>query len=73
LKFSELENALNQALESAHSLGASAEESIEKQFAEALGEIPAELSRDIAKRVRDAAEMGDVSTLNAGDIVNSCV
>jgi PAS domain S-box-containing protein len=65
LKFSELENALNQALKSVQSLGASAEESIEKPSAEALTDIPAELSQDIAKRIRDAAEMGDVSTLNA--------
>ena len=26
--------------------------------------IPAELAQDIAKRIRDAAEMGDVATLN---------
>ena len=65
LKFSELENALNQALESAQSLGVSAEESIEKPSAEALADIPAELSRDIAKRIRNAAEIGDVMTLNA--------
>ncbi len=26
---------------------------------------PAELAQDIAKRIRDAAEMGDVTTLNA--------
>jgi CheY-like chemotaxis protein len=65
LKFSELENALNQALESAQSLGASAEESIEKPSAEALADIPAELSRDIATRIRDAAEMGDVMQIKS--------
>jgi PAS domain S-box-containing protein len=65
LRFSELENALDKALESAQSLGASAEESIEKPSAEALADIPAELSRDIAKRIRNAAEIGDVMTLNA--------
>jgi two-component system sensor histidine kinase/response regulator len=65
LKFSDLENALNQALESAQSLGASVEESIEKPSAEEFADIPTEVSRDIAKRIRDAAEMGDVSTLNA--------
>ena len=27
--------------------------------------IPAEFAQDIAKRIRDAAEMGDVMTLNA--------
>jgi CheY-like chemotaxis protein len=65
LNFSELENALNQALDSAKSLGASAEESIVKPSAEDLADIPSELSHDIAKRIRNAAEMGDVMTLNA--------
>jgi signal transduction histidine kinase/CheY-like chemotaxis protein len=65
LKFSDLENALNQALESAQSLGKSAKESIGKLSTEELADIPTELSQDIAKRIRDAAEMGDVTTLNA--------
>ena len=57
--------ALNQALESAQSLGVPAEETNGKLSAEVLAEIPAELSQDIAKRIRAAAEMGDVMTLNA--------
>ena len=65
LGLSELENALNQALVSAKSLGGSAEETIGKLSVEELVDIPTELSQDIAKRIRDAAEMGDVSTLNA--------
>jgi CheY-like chemotaxis protein len=65
LKFSDLENALNHALKSAQSLGASAEENVCKLSDEEIVAIPAELARDIAKRVRDAAEMGDVMTLNA--------
>jgi PAS domain S-box-containing protein len=65
LRFSELENALNQALESAQSLGVSAEDNIGQLSAEELVDIPSELSQDIAKRIRDAAEMGDVTTLNA--------
>jgi len=65
LKFSDLEKTLNQALESAQSLAASVEESIEKPLAEAFSDIPTVLSRDIAKRIRDAAEMGDVTTLSA--------
>ena len=32
---------------------------------EEIASIPAELAHDIAKRIRDAAEMGDVTTLNA--------
>jgi CheY-like chemotaxis protein len=65
LKFSELENALNQALESVQSLGASEEENVCKLSDEEIAAIPAELAQDIAKRIRDAAEMGDVTTLNA--------
>jgi CheY-like chemotaxis protein len=65
LKFSHLKKALNQALESAQTLGVPTKENIEKPSAEALADIPTELSQDIAKRVRDATEMGDVMTLNA--------
>jgi HPt (histidine-containing phosphotransfer) domain-containing protein len=65
LKFSELENALNQALESVQSLGASAEENVCTLSAEEIAAIPAEFAQDIAKRIRNAAEMGDVTTLNA--------
>jgi PAS domain S-box-containing protein len=65
LKFSELENALNQALESAQSLSVSAEENVGRLSNEEISDIPAELAQDIAKRIRDAAEMGDVMTLNA--------
>jgi hypothetical protein len=65
LKFSELENSLNQALDSVQSLGASAEENVCKLSAEEIVAIPFEFAQDIAKRIRDAAEMGDVMTLNA--------
>jgi CheY-like chemotaxis protein len=65
LKLSDLENALNQALESAQSLGVSAEENVCKLSDEEISAIPSEFAQDIAKRIRDAAEMGDVMTLNA--------
>jgi len=65
LKFSELENTLNQALASAQDLSASAGPSIPEASAETLADIPAELARDIAQRMRDAAGMGDITTLNA--------
>jgi len=65
LKFAELENALNQALESAQSLGAPAEENVCKLSGEEIAAIPTEFAQDIAKRIRDASEMGDVTTLNA--------
>jgi signal transduction histidine kinase/DNA-binding response OmpR family regulator/HPt (histidine-containing phosphotransfer) domain-containing protein len=78
LKFLELENALNQALESAQSLGVSAEKNVCKLSDEDIATIPSEYAHDIAKRIRDAAEMGDVMTLNAiADDVkahsNSCI
>jgi HPt (histidine-containing phosphotransfer) domain-containing protein len=65
LKFLELENALNQALESAQSLGASAQENVSKLSAKDMADIPSEFARDIAKRIRDAGDIGDVTTLNA--------
>jgi hypothetical protein len=65
LKFSELENALIHALESVQTLGVSAEDITCKISDDEISAIPAELSQDIAKRIRDAAEMGDVMTLNA--------
>ena len=65
LKFSELENALNQTLASVQSLGASAEENVCKLSDEEIAAVPSEIAQDIAKRIRAAAEMGDVMTLNA--------
>ena len=60
LKFSELETALDQALESVQSLGVTAENNIRELSAEDFADISAELSDDMAERIRDAAEMGDV-------------
>jgi CheY-like chemotaxis protein/HPt (histidine-containing phosphotransfer) domain-containing protein len=64
-KFSKFENALIHALESVQSLGVSPEENVRKPSDDDIFDIPADLARDIAKRIRDAAEMGDVTTLNA--------
>jgi HPt (histidine-containing phosphotransfer) domain-containing protein len=65
LKFSELENALNQALEAVQSLGIPPEEKVGQLSDEEIAAIPSEFAQDIAKRIRVAAEMGDVTTLNA--------
>ena len=65
LKFSKLENALNQALEAVQSLGISPEEKAGQLSDEEIAAIPIELAQDIAKRIRAAAEIGDVTTLNA--------
>ena len=47
------------------SLGAPAEEKVSKLSAEEIAAIPPEFAHDITKRIREAAEMGDVMTLNA--------
>ena len=60
-----MENTLNQALESVQSLVVSAEKNVRKLSDEEITAIPSELAQDIAKRIRDASEMGDVTTLSA--------
>jgi HPt (histidine-containing phosphotransfer) domain-containing protein len=65
LRLSQLEAALSQAIESVQNLGVSAEKNICKLTDKEITAIPAEFAQDIAKRIRDAAEMGDVMTLNA--------
>jgi PAS domain S-box-containing protein len=65
VKLSALENALDRAVESARSIGPPAEKVSKTPSAENYADIPSELSADIARRVREAAEMGDVSALNA--------
>jgi HPt (histidine-containing phosphotransfer) domain-containing protein len=64
-KFTELQNAIDQALESVLTLGRSNQENICKLSEEEIIDIPAELAQDIAKRIRAAVEMGDVTTLIA--------
>jgi signal transduction histidine kinase/DNA-binding response OmpR family regulator/HPt (histidine-containing phosphotransfer) domain-containing protein len=64
-KFAELQNAIDQALESVLTLGRSNQENICKLSEEEIIDIPAELAQDIAKRIRAAVEMGDVTTLIA--------
>jgi len=63
LRLSELENALNQALESVQTLGISAEDKSMEPSDEELAAIPAELVQDLPERMRNAAEMGNVSAL----------
>ena len=61
----ELENALKKALKSVQGLGASVEEKVGKLSNEQIAAIPSEFAQDITRRIRDAAEMGDVMTLKA--------
>ena len=62
-KLAELDKMLNQALESVQTLGKSAEDKSIQPSDEELAAIPAELVQDLPERVRDAAEMGNVSAL----------
>jgi hypothetical protein len=64
-KYNDLENAINKALESVQTLGLQAQEKVSNLSNEEICAIPAELTQDIAKRLRYFAEMGDVMTLNA--------
>jgi len=59
-KFSELEKAINQALEAVQTLGLSVEEKIIDPSAEWPAEIPVELVKEATGRIKAAAEMGDV-------------
>ncbi len=65
LRLLELENALNQAFKSVQSLGVTAEEQVRKLSDKEIAVIPAELAQDIAKRIGNAAQMGDIMTLHA--------
>jgi CheY-like chemotaxis protein len=62
-KLAELEKKLNQALESVQTLGIPAEDKSIEPSDEELAAIPAELVQDLPERLRDAAEMGNVSAL----------
>ena len=59
-KFMELEKAINRALEAVQMLGHQAEEKIVEPSTEWLAEIPVELLKEVADRIKTAAEMGDV-------------
>jgi len=54
-----------QACKRRQTLGVSVEDISCKISEDEISAIPAELVQDIANRIRDAAEMGDVTTLNA--------
>jgi len=71
-KYSDLENAINNALESVWLLGQPSEDKASGLPDEKIATIRAELTEEMAKRLRDAAEMGDVKTLSiiAEEIMN---
>ncbi len=61
----ELDRALQAALESVRALGTPVSEKPAKPSAEALAEIPPELAREAAGRIRDAVEIGDITRIKS--------
>jgi CheY-like chemotaxis protein len=59
-KFMELVKAINQALEAVQMLGHQGEKKIMEPSTQWLAEVPVELLKEIADRIKAAAEMGDV-------------
>jgi len=62
-KFQEMENALQQAINSVQSLGPIPDKKGNAFSQESLSQIPSDLAKDAAARIRNAAEMGDVGEL----------
>jgi CheY-like chemotaxis protein/HPt (histidine-containing phosphotransfer) domain-containing protein len=58
-----LEKALSEALESLQTLGPSTADQAAEPSAESMASAASALDRDVAKRLRDAAEMGDLNQL----------
>jgi HPt (histidine-containing phosphotransfer) domain-containing protein len=63
--FAKLEDTMNKALEAVQSLGVSVEDTAIKVSDEEIAAIPADLAKDIADRIREAAELGDIRALTA--------
>jgi HPt (histidine-containing phosphotransfer) domain-containing protein len=63
--FSRLEDALNKALLAVQALRSLADDTIVELPDAQIPSIPPELAAEIAARLRDASEMGDVTTLTA--------
>jgi PAS domain S-box-containing protein len=65
LKLTELENALNHTFESVQSLGPAVVQHAAEPSEDLITSLPTELAQDAAKRIRDAADMGNVSQLKS--------
>jgi len=62
-KFTELENALEQALDAVQTLGSTAEKKIIESREDARASIPPELMKEATERIKAAAELGDVTQI----------
>jgi CheY-like chemotaxis protein len=64
-KSAELEKAINQALEAVQTLGLPAEEKIVEPSAEWLAEVPVVQVKEATDRIKEAADMGDVTQIKS--------
>jgi CheY-like chemotaxis protein len=62
-KLVDLENVLDQALESVQTLGPPAEDKTAEPSPEVMASVPPELLHDAVRRIRKAVDMGDVTEL----------
>jgi hypothetical protein len=65
LKLTELGNALNHTFESILSLGPAIVQPTAEPSEDLITSLPIELAQDAVKRIRDAAEIGNVSQLKS--------
>ena len=64
-KFANLETAINQALEAVQTLGPLPAQKAEQPSADAMTSIPADVASEAVDRIKEAAEMGDVTQLKS--------
>jgi HPt (histidine-containing phosphotransfer) domain-containing protein len=64
-KFIELEKAINQALEAVQTLGLPVEEKFIEPSTDWPAEVPEELLKEVADRIRTAADLGDVAQIKS--------
>jgi hypothetical protein len=64
-KFTDLESALQQALEAVQILGPVPERKTSESIGDEISSIPAELTPEVVDRIKAAAEMGDVMQIKS--------
>jgi len=63
--FAKFENALEQSLQAAQTLAPPAPENTIEAPADQLPQVPADLAKDVSRRIKQAAEMGDVAGIKS--------
>jgi CheY-like chemotaxis protein len=64
-KFAGLEKAIDQALKAAQTLGAAPAEAPQRSSAEEMTAIPPEVAREAADRIKEPAELGDITQIKS--------